>query len=152
MRPEGTGHAAGRTQLDDAGQQAIDRERDQVSGRRIEPSWPKLIEWHDLDSYRGELTGWGMQAVPVDRGQLRSGWTQRQLPGVSVERYSADRAYGSYVLGTSPHRFMLRRRLAMVRSVLLDEAHRHRTVPGRPPSAIRRPESPWRVQHAAATR
>jgi AraC-like DNA-binding protein len=52
------------------------------------PVAPDLIEHSDVDAYRDALAAWDMQAVPLDRGDFRLRWVVRELPDVSVVRYT----------------------------------------------------------------
>ena len=49
---------------------------------------PELIEHEDVDAYRDALASWDMRAVPLERGQFRLCWVLRELPDISIVRYS----------------------------------------------------------------
>ncbi len=49
---------------------------------------PKLIEHLDVDGYRAALATWDMRAVPLQRGRFRLRWVLREMPDMSLVRYT----------------------------------------------------------------
>lgn len=54
-------------------------------------SWatpPTIIKHDDVDAYQAALASWDVRAVPLDRGDFELRWVERELPGMSIVRYS----------------------------------------------------------------
>ena len=47
-----------------------------------------MIEHLDVDAYREALSAWDMDAVPLDRGDFQLRWVMRELPDLTIVRYS----------------------------------------------------------------